>query len=83
MKTNEADSPWDPKEGDQKVDGSAKLYKDGIDQLDRDTLRFLELNPDIEMANIKIATNGRARGVPTATTEMRLTTGVRESKDSR
>ena len=57
VKTNEADSPWDPKGEDQKVDGSAKLYKDGIDQLDRDTLRFLELNPDIEMANIKIATN--------------------------
>ena len=57
VKTNEADSPWDPKAEDQKVDGSAKLYKEGIDQLNRDTLRFLELNPDIEMANIKIATN--------------------------
>ena len=57
MKTNEADSPWDPKREDQKVDGSAKLYKDGIDQLDRDILRFLELNPDIKMADIKIATN--------------------------
>ena len=57
MKTNESDSPWDPKPEDQKVDGSAKLYKEAIDQLDRDTLRFLELNPDIKMSNVKISTN--------------------------
>ena len=40
VKTNEHDSPWDPKPEDQKVDGSSKLYKDGIDQLERDTLRI-------------------------------------------
>ena len=57
MKNNEDDCPWDPKPEDQKVEGSAKLYKEGIDQLDRDTLRFLELNPDIKMANFKISTN--------------------------
>ena len=57
VKTNEDDSPWDPKQEDQKVDGSSKLYKDGIDQLERDTLRFLELCPDIKMADVKIATN--------------------------
>ena len=57
MKTNEADSPWDPKPEDQKVEGSAKRYKEGVDQLERDTLRFLELIPDIEMANVRIATN--------------------------
>ena len=28
-----------------------------MDQLDRDALRFLELTPDIKMANVKIATN--------------------------
>ena len=41
VKTNEDDSPWDPKPGDHKVDGSPKLYKDAVDQLERDTLRFL------------------------------------------
>ena len=57
VKTNEDDNPWNPKPDDQKVDGSAKLYKEGIDQLDRDVLRFLELTPDIKMTNVKIATN--------------------------
>ena len=58
VKTNEADTPWDPKpEVDQRVDGSAKLFKDGVDQLERDTLRFLELVPDIQMANLRIVTN--------------------------
>ena len=57
VKTNEDDSPWDPEPEDQKVDGSPKLYKDAVDQLERDTLRFLELTPDIKMANVKIATN--------------------------
>ena len=58
MKTNEADTPWDPKpEVDQRVDGSPKLFKDGVDQLDRDILRFLELVPDIQMANLRIVTN--------------------------
>ena len=57
VKTNEDDNPWDPKPEDQKVDGSAKLYKEGIDQLDRDALRFLELTPDIKMTNLKIVTN--------------------------
>ena len=58
MKTNEADTPWDPKpEVDQKVDGSGKLFRDGVDQLERDTLRFLELVPDIQMAKVRIATN--------------------------
>ena len=56
MKTNESDTPWDPKpELDQKDDG--KLHKAGLDQLDRDVLRFLELVPDIQMAKVKIATN--------------------------
>ena len=56
MKTNESDTPWDPKpELDQKDDG--KLYKAGLDQLDRDVLRFLELVPDIQMAKVTIATN--------------------------
>ena len=56
MKTNESETPWDPKpELDQKDDG--KLYKTGLDQLDRDVLRFLELVPDIQMAKVKIATN--------------------------
>ena len=58
VKTNEADTPWDPKpEVDQKVDGSGKLFRDGVDQLERDTLRFLELVPDIQMAKVRIATN--------------------------
>ena len=55
MKTNEADTPWDPKPEDQKVDG--KLFKAGVDQLERDVLRFLELTPDVPMSRIKIATN--------------------------
>ena len=56
MKTNESDTPWDPKpELDQKDDG--KLHKAGLDQLDRDVLRFLELVPDIQMAKVTIATN--------------------------
>ena len=60
VKTNESDTPWDPKpESDQKVEGSSsrKLYSDALDQLDRDVLRFLELVPDIQMATVKIATN--------------------------
>ena len=55
MKTNEADTPWDPKAEDQKVDG--RLFKDGVDQLERDVLRFLELTPDIPMSSVKIATS--------------------------
>ena len=55
MKTNEADTPWDPKPDDQKVDG--RLFKDGVDQLERDVLRFLELTPDIPMSCVRIATN--------------------------
>ena len=55
MKTNEADTPWDPKPDDQKVDG--KLFKDGVDQLERDVLRFLELTPDIPMSRVRIATS--------------------------
>ena len=55
VKTNEADTPWDPKPEDQKVDG--RLFKEGVDQLERDVLRFLELTPDILMSNVKIATN--------------------------
>ena len=57
VKSNEDDSPWDPDPRDQKVEGSRKRYKEGVDQLDRDALRFLELTPDIKMANAKIATN--------------------------
>ena len=55
MKTNEAETPWDPKPEDQKVSG--QLFKDGADQLERDVLRFLELTPDIPLAKVKIATN--------------------------
>ena len=55
MKTNEADTPWDPKPEDQKVDG--KLFTDGVDQLERDVLRFLELTPDIPMSSVRIATS--------------------------
>ena len=55
MKSNEDDVPWDPKPEDQKVDG--KNLKAGLDQLERDTLRFLELIPDVKMAEVKIATN--------------------------
>ena len=55
MKTNKAETPWDPKPEDQKVDG--KLFKDGVDQLERDVLRFLELTPDIPMSDVRIATN--------------------------
>ena len=55
MKTNEADTPWDPKPEHQKVDG--RLFKDGVDQLKRDVLRFLELTPDIPMSSVRIATS--------------------------
>ena len=55
MKTNEADTPWDPKPEHQKVDG--RLFKDGVDQLERDVLRFLELTPDIPMSSVRIATS--------------------------
>ena len=36
---------------------SGRLFKEGVDQLERDVLRFLELTPDILMSNVKIATN--------------------------
>ena len=55
MKTSEADVPWDPKAEDQKVSG--KNFGTGVDQLDRDVLRFLELVPDIQMTKVSIATN--------------------------
>ena len=55
MKTSEANVPWDPKAEDQKVDG--KNFRTGVDQLDRDVLRFLELIPDIQMTKVSIATN--------------------------
>ena len=55
MKTNEADTPWDPKPDDHKVSG--KLLKEGVDQLERDVLRFLEMIPDIPAANVRIVTN--------------------------
>ena len=55
VKTNEDETPWDPSPRDQKVDG--KNYQTGVDQLERDVLRFLELIPDIKMAKVKIATN--------------------------
>ena len=55
MKTNEAETPWDPKPEDQKVDG--RLFKEGVDQLERDVLRFLELTPDIPMTSVRIATS--------------------------
>ena len=55
MKTREANIPWDPKPEDQKFDG--KLFKDGVDQLERDVLRFLELTPDVPMSKTKIVTN--------------------------
>ena len=55
MKTNADHIPWDPKPEDQRVDG--RNLKDGVDQLERDTLRFLELIPDVKMADVRIATN--------------------------
>ena len=55
MKTNEDSVPWDPKAEDQRVDG--KNLKAGLDQLERDTLCFLELIPDVKMADVRIATN--------------------------
>ena len=55
MKTNEDTVPWDPQQEDQKVDG--RNLKTGVDQLERDTLRFLELIPDVKMADVRIATN--------------------------
>ena len=55
VKTNEDSVPWDPQQEDQRVDG--RNLKAGVDQLDRDTLRFLELIPDIKMADVRIATN--------------------------
>ena len=55
MKTNEDDTPWEENPRDQKVD--SKNYKTGVDQLERDVLRFLELIPDIKMAGVRIATN--------------------------
>ena len=55
MKTNEDNTPWEENPRDQKVD--SKNYKTGVDQLERDVLRFLELIPDIKMAGVRIATN--------------------------
>ena len=55
MKTNEDSVPWDPQQEDQRVDG--RNLKAGVDQLERDTLRFLELIPDVKMADVRIATN--------------------------
>ena len=55
MKTNEDSVPWNPKAEDQRVDG--RNLKAGIDQLERDTLRFLELIPDVKMADVRITTN--------------------------
>ena len=46
VKTNEDSVPWDPQQEDQRVDG--KNLKAGVDQLERDTLRFLELIPDFD-----------------------------------
>ena len=34
-----------------------KNLKAALDQLERDTLRFLELVPDVKMAEVRIATN--------------------------
>ena len=55
MKTNEAATPWDPQAEDQKDDG--RNFKAGVDQLERDTLRFLELTPDIKMDQVRTTTN--------------------------
>ena len=55
VKTNEYNVPWDPKDEDQKVD--SRNYNSGVDQLDRDILRFLEMLPDLVMTNLKIVTN--------------------------
>ena len=55
MKTNEDSVPWDPEQEDQRVDG--RNLKAGVDQLERDTLRFLELIPDVKMADVRITTN--------------------------
>ena len=55
VRTNEEDTPWDPDPKDQKVD--AKNYRAGVEQLQRDVLRFLEMIPDIKMDQVRIATN--------------------------
>ena len=55
VKTNEDIIPWDPQQEDQRVDG--RNLKAGVDQLERDALRFLELIPDVKMADVRIATN--------------------------
>ena len=55
VSTNEEDTPWDPDPKDQKVD--RKNYKAGVERLQRDVLRFLDLIPDIEMNKVRIATN--------------------------
>ena len=55
VKTNEDQIPWDPKPEDQKVDSAN--FKTGLEQLQRDALRFLELVPDIKMGDVRIAAN--------------------------
>ena len=52
MKRNETQKPWEPNQADQQVD--ARLYKEGLEQLCRDALRFMELLPDVMMTNVKI-----------------------------
>ena len=53
MKTNEDDIPWEPKQECQRV--TAINAQKGIDQLQRDCLRFLEIIPDVKINNnIKI-----------------------------
>ena len=55
VKSNEDDTPWDPKPEDQRVD--ADNFKLGLDQLERDVLRFCEMLPDVRMADVTITTN--------------------------
>ena len=52
MKRNETQKPWEPNQADQQVD--ARLYKEGLEQLCRDALRFMELLPDVVMTDVKI-----------------------------
>ena len=49
MKTNEDDIPWEPKQECQRV--TAINAQKGIDQLQRDCLRFLEIIPDVKINN--------------------------------
>ena len=49
MKSNEDDIPWEPNLEDQRV--ARKNAQKGIEQLQRDCLRFLEIMKDVKISN--------------------------------